>query len=166
MHQCCRVAPCGMSATWTQIPRERDVCDLWEEFLKFLPDFIIAVNSTETFLPHWLALDLPHLVAVGTTIFSITCRCPSWVTRDGGGPQGAAYLMFSCVSFSSSCSMCSCNSPGRRRTWQMGQIGAWLSNKVAFFLPVRRRRREKALAHISCHHHHLCSALVPALAQD
>lgn len=51
--------------------------------------------------------------------------------------------MFSWVSFSSSCSMCSCNSPGRRRTWQMGQIGAWLSNKVAFFLPVGGKEGRK-----------------------
>ena len=123
------------------------------------------MNSREMFLLHWLALNLPYLVAVGTIISSAICGCPGWLTRGAGGPQGAAYLMFSWVSFSSSCSMCSCNSPGRRRTWQMGQIGAWLSNKVAFFLPAGRKRREKALALIGCHQHRLRSALVPVLAE-
>lgn len=79
MHQCCRAAPSQdvskmRTAHYTHVPRERDVCDLQEEFL---PAFTIAVNSREMFLPHWLALDPPHLVAVGTTIFSAPCRCPS-----------------------------------------------------------------------------------------
>lgn len=82
MHQCCNAADVAPSwdisnkrtAQQTHVPRERDVCDLWEEFLS---DFTIAVNSREMFLPYWLALDLPHLVTVGTTIFSATCRFPS-----------------------------------------------------------------------------------------
>ena len=47
----------------------------------------------------------------------------------------------------------------------MGQIGAWLSNKVAFFLPAGRKRGEKALALIGCHQRCLHSALVPVLAE-
>lgn len=123
------------------------------------------MNSREAFLPHWLTLNLPYLVAAGTTISSATCECPGWLTGGAGGPQRAAYLMFSWVSFSSSCSMCSCNSPGRRRTWQIGQIGAWLSNKVAFFLPAGRKRGEKVLALIGCRQHRRRSALVPILAE-
>lgn len=148
--------------TQTHVPRERGVCALREAFLH---GFTIVVNAREMFLPHRPALNLPYLVAVGTTISSAVCRCPGWLTGDAGGPQGAAYLMFSWVSFSSSCSMCSCNSPGRRRTWQMGQIGAWLSNKVAFFLPAGRKRGEKALALSGCHQHRLQSALVPVRAE-
>lgn len=57
-----------------------------------------------------------------------------------GFPAGA-YLEGSWASCSSSCSICSCSSLGRSRTWQMGQIGAWLSNNAAaFFLPGEGRR--------------------------
>lgn len=153
MPQACSITGCEQH----DFCREMGVCAFQGVFL---PGFTIAVNSREMFLPHWLALDLLYLIAVGTTISSAILRCSGWLSRDAGGPKGAAYLMFSWVSFSSSCSMCSCNSPGRRRTWQMGQIGAWLSNKVAFFLPVGRKRRKKALALISCRQHHLLSDLV------
>lgn len=130
----------GELLTQTHVPRERSVCACW---VASLPGFTIAVTPRETFLPCLLVLDLSYLVAVGTSISSAICRCLGWLTGDAGGLQGAAYLMFSWVSFSSSCSMCSCNSPGRRRTWQMGQIGAWLSNKVAFFLPVEGKEGRK-----------------------
>lgn len=39
------------------------------------------------------------------------------------------------VSLSISVSMCSCSSPGLSSTWQMGQMGAWLSYRDIFFLP-------------------------------
>ncbi len=39
------------------------------------------------------------------------------------------------ASRSISVSMCSCSSPGLSSTWQMGQIGAWLSYRDIFFLP-------------------------------
>lgn len=45
------------------------------------------------------------------------------------------YLRHMLASLSTSVSMCSCSSPGLSSTWQMGQIGAWLSYRDIFFLP-------------------------------
>lgn len=39
------------------------------------------------------------------------------------------------ASLSISVSMCSCSSPGLSSTWQIGQMGAWLSYRDIFFLP-------------------------------
>lgn len=55
--------------------------------------------------------------------------------------------MGSWASCSNSCSICSCNSLGLSRTWQMGQIGAWLSNNAAaFFLPGEGRRTDRNIS--------------------
>lgn len=47
------------------------------------------------------------------------------------------------ASRSISVSMCSCSSPGRSSTWQMGQTGAWLSYRDIFFLPEKNKKSIK-----------------------
>lgn len=70
-----------------------------------------------------------------------------WNPLAGRLPQLVAYLAGSWASCSSSCSICSCNSLGLSRTWQIGQIGAWLSNNAAaFFLPGEGRRRDRQIS--------------------
>lgn len=72
---------------------------------------------------------------------------PEWNALAGRFPWQVSYLVGSWASCSSSCSICSCSSLGLSRTWQMGQIGAWLSNNAAaFFLPGEGRRTDRNIS--------------------
>ena len=64
-----------------------------------------------------------------------------------------AYLRHMAVSRSISVSMCSWSSPGLSSTWQMGQIGAWLSYRDIFFLPGQRTRAKTKGGTSACVQH-------------
>lgn len=68
--------------------------------------------------------------------YSYECRVDMCVYQ-------GAYLRQMLASLSISVSMCSCSSPGLSSTWQMGQIGAWLSYREIFFLPAQKKKKTR-----------------------